>query len=278
MAAEKSLWSQITSDQKIVPSPTLNRLGLQVARALTAHTLYTLRSVPTPPSVASQVEALRRDGVLVVNDFLPESEFEAVRSEFFETYDKYRDKLLVLDSINLYEMAYLHNLPSDAVPHARKLVADTKLHTLMEGAEKRPWKKFFQFAGFEYITYGESGKPDPQITLHADAFYHTHKAWLYMEDVTPENGPFAVVKGTHRLTARQIPHIYSHSLEQGVDPSRRISKEEMERLGLEETLVTCPKNTLVIANTGAYHRRTQGKPGTRRFGVQIMARATPFVL
>jgi hypothetical protein len=86
----------------------------------------------------------------------------------------------------------------------------------------------------------------------------------------------AVIKGTHHLTFDQIPYIYSHSNRTGEDASRRILPEEMERQGLKETLVTVNKNTLVIANTHAYHRRTQGIDGAKRYAVHIMARAKPF--
>jgi len=276
MPPRESLLSQIISGEKVIPAPALNRLGLQVARAVIAHTLYNLHKVSTPPSLKHHAETLRRDGILILPDFIPPDEFDALRDEFFEAYDRYRDELFTAKSTNLYEMAYLHRLPLGSIPHARRFVASATVQQLLEGGEKRSWAEFFHFSGLEYITYGESGAPDPQVTLHADAFYHTHKAWLYIEDVTPENGPLAIVKGTHRVTLRQIPYIYSHSLEKGVDPSRRIASEEMKRVGVQETVVTCPRNTLVIVNTGAYHRRTQGKPGTRRYGIQIVARATPF--
>lgn len=277
MVRQKALLSEILSEEKVVRSRLLNRLGLQVARTMVAHAVYHLHKVETPSRLNHHVEALRRDGLLVLHDFLSASEFDALRSEFFDAYDRYREQLFTVNSTNLYEMAYLHRLPPDGIPHARRFLDSPTLHQLLEGAEKRSWAEFFHFSGLEYITYGESGEPDPQLSLHADAFYHTHKAWLYIENVRPEDGPLAVVKGTHRFTLRQIPHIYSHSLGKGVDPSRRITSEEMKRVGLQETLVTCPKNTLVIANTGAYHRRTQGTPGAKRYAIQVVARATPFL-
>lgn len=278
MSTLKSLVSEILSEQKLIASPTLNRLGLQVARTMAAHGLYNLRNIQTPKRFKEQVETLRRDGIVIVNDFLPPEEFQAVRGEFFDTYDRYQDKVLTLESINVYQIAYFHKLSRESIPHSRQFIADPTVHALFEAGERRPWQDVFQFAGFEQITCGESGELDPQVSLHADAFYHTHKSWLYIEDVTQDNGPLALVKGSHHLTLQQIPYIYLHSFEQGVDPSRRISEEEMERLKLRETVVTCPRNTLVVANTGAYHRRTQGRPGTKRYAVQIMSRTSPFVV
>ena len=277
MSEQKTLLAEILSGRKTIANPVLNRLGLQVARTMTAHGLYHLRSVPTPNRYKDQVETLRRDGIVVINDFLPREDFEAVRGEFFDVYERYQDRLLTLESMNVYEIAYFHKLPPERIQRSRQFIADPTVQALFEGGERRPWQKVFQFAGFERVSCGESSKEaDPQVSLHADAFYHTHKSWLYLEDVTEDNGPLALVKRSHHLTLRQIPYIYSHSCAEGVDPSRRITPEEMERLRAQETVVTCRRNTLVVANTGAYHRRTQGKAGSKRYAVHMMSRTSPF--
>lgn len=272
----KSLWNQILSDQKLVSSPMLNRLGLQVMRSTLAHGLYSLRAYPTPPEVQADVRTLQRDGILILPDFLPQEQFDRLHTEFFETAAQHLDRFMVLDNINLYQVGYAHELGPELIPNTFAFMSNARLRGIFEGAEKRPWDVFFQLAGLEIVTYGASGKPDPQITMHSDSFYHTHKAWLYMEDVTVENGPLAVIKGTNRLTLDQIPYIYAHSNRTGEDASRRILPQELERPQMQETLVTCKKNTLVIANTHAYHRRTQGVDGAKRYAVHIMARAKPF--
>lgn len=277
MSEQKSLLAEILSERKTIASPVLNRLGLQVARTMTAHGLYHLRSVRTPNRYKDQVETLRRDGIVIINDFLPREEFEAVRGEFLDVYERHQSSLLTLESMNVYEIAYFHKLPAEHIPHSRRFITDPTVQALFEGGERRSWQKVFQFAGFERVSYGDSRREaDPQVSLHADAFYHTHKSWLYLDDVTEDNGPLALVKRSHHLTLPQIPYIYSHSCARGVDASRRITPEELERLRGRETVVTCPRNTLVVANTGAYHRRTQGKAGSTRYAIQIMSRTSPF--
>src|SRR3546814_13871560 len=47
--------------------------------------------------------------------------------------------------------------------------------------------------------------PDPQLAFHADTFYPAMKAWLFLEDVPVETGPFASVQGSHRLTPQRLP-------------------------------------------------------------------------
>ena len=272
------LLRRILSDQKTVPSPLLNRLGLQVFRTITAHGLYRLRRPAIPHPYSGHIAALRRDGIVMIENFLPPAEFEAVHREFFDAYHRHQDRLLTLESRNRYQIAYFHKLPAESIPSSLAYLRNPMLQALLEGGERRPWRTAFQFAGFEQVTYGADGEPDPQVSLHADAFYHTHKSWLYLEDVTEDNGPLALVKGSHHLTLSQLPYIYSHSCQVGVDASRRINPQEVERLRTRETFVTCPRNTLIVANTSAYHHRTQGLPGRKRYAIHIMSRTSPYRL
>ena len=271
-----ALWRQVLSDEKVVSSPLLNRLGVQLVRSALAHGLYRVRPRPVPDEVRREVDALRRDGVVVLPGFLPEDQFEALRTEFFDVVEHHIDDFMTLDDANVYQMGYVHELGEQLIPKTCQFLREPRLRALLEGAEKRTWGAFFRLAGLECITYGDSVTTDPQVALHSDSFHHTHKAWLYMDDVTRENGPLAVIKGSHHLRLGQLRHIYAHSNKSGHDPSRRIPREELEHLGLEETVVVCASNTLVIANTHAYHHRTQGRTGAKRYAIHLMARARPF--
>jgi hypothetical protein len=59
--------------------------------------------------------------------------------------------------------------------------------------------------------------------------------------------------------------------------SRRVTPEELESRGLEETVFTVKANTLVVANVCGYHRRLKGVPGRRRLGVHFSHRRNPFL-
>jgi hypothetical protein len=84
------------------------------------------------------------------------------------------------------------------------------------------------------------------------------------------------VKRSHRVSLTQLYYIYQESCTRNAG-SRRIACEELERLGLQETIVTCPKNTLVIANVSGFHRRVRGRPGCRRYAVHVSLRVNPFM-
>ncbi|MDX1389183.1 MAG: hypothetical protein R3344_08335, partial [Acidobacteriota bacterium] len=67
--------------RKVVDSPLLNRAGLQVLRTAAAHGVYRLRPGPASPELAPVLARLRRDGTLVLPDFLPGDEFQALAEE-----------------------------------------------------------------------------------------------------------------------------------------------------------------------------------------------------
>ena len=122
---------------------------------------------------------------------------------------------------------------------------------------------------------GPAEEKDPETDMHSDIFFHTHKAWLYLSDVEEKDSPLCFVKGTHQLTLRRCKEIYRHS-NHPLTPSRRISPEEFAASGQEETVLTVPANTLVVANVSAYHRRKAGHPGGERWAIIISTRSHPF--
>jgi hypothetical protein len=48
-------------------------------------------------------------------------------------------------------------------------------------------------------------------------------------------------------------------------------------MNLPETIVTCPRNTLVVANVCGYHRRLQGQAGRQRQALALSLRGHPFL-
>ena len=80
---------------------------------------------------------------------------------------------------------------------------------------------------------------DPQTRLHADTFHPTAKAWLFLDDVADDQGPFSYVPGSHRLTPERLAWEYRQSLDARRSPERmhregslRIDESELASLGL----------------------------------------------
>lgn len=66
------------------PWPLLNRMGFQVVRTLAANLRHRLRLVRRNPALADYQEALDRDGIVVIPDFLPPDIFTEVERAYTE--------------------------------------------------------------------------------------------------------------------------------------------------------------------------------------------------
>ena len=281
MATRRNPLVQVFSGTKLVDSRVLNRLGVQVMRVVAARAIYNLRSVPGEASVKAQIEELRREGSLLLPDFLPADHFERLRRECVQIFDNHADRLTITRSgTNTVEGANMHDFGRELMPNTFAFFANPTMHAILEGVEKRSLD-YTSASSSEYhevqrLTQGAIGDQDPQTQLHSDTFFNTHRVWLYLDDVEIEDGPFVFVNRSHHLWLSQLYRTYAHSNKRNEVPSRRIGPGELERLGLEESIVTCPRNTLLIANTCGYHRRFTGEPGRTRFAIHLLVRANPF--
>jgi hypothetical protein len=180
---------------------------------------------------------------------------------------------------NVLKNINLTTIDLDKFPGLKKLIADERIRNLFEAAEKRPinvyGKNFYIL--LQYLVQGHEDTFDPESALHSDTFFNTHKAWLYIDDVKLENGPFVYVPNSHIANSSyRRKKEYEYSKTKNPKGSRRIPEEELKDQGLKENVYTCNKNTFVMANTLGYHRRLNGKGGHDRLTFAISARYNPF--
>ena len=269
---------RLFSRDKVLDSRLLNIMGAQVFRALVARFAYRIRHPAVTGDVADPVAQLKRDGIVVWQDFLPPGQFERVREEC-AWLDQQPDRMETFQQgPTILEAVAIRTFSERVLPSIYGFYNDPRLLGIVTAAEQRP-VNIMEGGKREYLTHGEAGGAvDPQTELHSDIFFNTHKAWLYLDDVRIEDGPLAYVKGSHRLTLARLGFLYRDSWkrEQGSDPSRRISPEERRRCQADETVVTCSRNTLVVVNTCGYHRRLQGRPGRKRYALHLSVRGNPF--
>jgi hypothetical protein len=266
------------SDAKRVKSRWMTYAGAQIARTAIARAMYRLKPFPPRQEFSAAIDLLRRDGVLVWPDFLPPQAFSDLRQEFEDFLERHPEKFESSPSAPWSRQARVTSpVVSRLVPRALQLLGDRRLRGVLEGAERRPWREVFRYCTWECVIQRADHHEDPQTTLHADTFFHTHKAWLYLTEVGRDDGCFSIVKGSHKLSLRALVDCYVHSVRADGDPSRRV-RGQPDRLGLQETPIICRSNTLVVANTSALHRRMPGAPGRRRCAVHLCARANPFTI
>ncbi len=274
------------SGDKIVESPALNRLGMQVARTVAARAIYNVRPYATDDDLKPKIEELKREGVVQFPNFLPEDTFKKLRAEALRLLDEAQqykgdDKKLVVFNVgpNTIELAKIQTYDKAKYNLTHQFLSNPDLMRIFAAAEKRDFDTSdFTLTVVERLTQGEDNDTqDRETAMHSDVFFDTHKAWLYLDDVELEDGPFAYVRKSHYLSRTQLGYIYDHSLQEGVNQARRITQEELDKLGLKESVMTAKANTLVVGNTKGYHRRLRGQAGGKRHAIHVITRANPFM-
>lgn len=145
----------------------------------------------------------------------------------------------------------------------------------MGAVERRPLRLSQGVRQYENLKQGIGQEHDPETDMHRDIFYHTHKAWFYLEDVEPANAPLVVVPRSHRMTVFDLGDIYRDSIGSNKG-SYRVPFEQKTRYDLQAKEIIVPANTLVIANTHGFHCRRRGLPGKQRHALHWSVRSNPF--
>jgi hypothetical protein len=269
----------IFSSRKFVRSPVLNRLGAQVVRAAVAEAWLRLRRFARYPSLTPEQKRFVDDGLIVVPNFLSPSDFERLRIEFER----------VFATPHLHEVHHLgQTLQKESTPAAtdpagspilKTIVSDARLLKLFSVGEGRPVGA--PHCAFEIIEHGPqdikaSRDEDPNL-VHCDVFFATHKGWIFLEDVSMEDGPFCFLKGSQKITLKRLLFEYRRTNDGCADRgSWRLNEEEKRYFGLETFRATIPANTLIIANTCGFHNRSDGMPGRTRKALRFQVRSNPF--
>lgn len=262
----------------LLASERLNRRGLYARRVALAHRLADRRRRRLAGLVTEEERAaFARDGAIVKAPLPPED------------VARLREEVLSLKA-PAYEMR-----EGDAI--TRRIPVTPELlgrAPLLAGLVRSPaYQGPIRYAGsFDIapsvhiqtiITHvADEGAPDPQNTLHMDTFHPTVKAWLWLEDVTEDMGPFAYVLGSHRLDPRRLAWHKRRSVLASTGGPRggsfRVSDAERARLRLPEPhRFVVPAGTMVAGDTFGLHRRTRARVATRRVEVWADSRPNPFV-
>lgn len=267
-------------DNPLIGSTRLNRLGLHTARVRAAHAMAEWRRAGLAAHVRPEDRgAFDRDGVVEIRDFLPPDQFQQLREELLSFRGTAR------------ETVQGHTI-------TRRIAIDQHLQRAAPSVghfvRHHRWRSLARYvAGFdiEPLFYLQSilpnrydGPPDPQLQFHADTFHPAMKAWLFLNDVPIDQGPFAYVRGSHRLTPERLAWERRRSLTVRDGKCRlsgrgsfRIGEEELASLGLAPpSLFAVPANTLVVADTFGFHARSAASSLAPRVEIWAYSRHNPF--
>lgn len=268
-------------DNPLIGSRRLNDLGLHVTRVRLADAMCRWRRRRLARAVRPEWrEAFDRDGFVAIPDIVPPTEFAALR-EALLAYRGPAREMRQGDAITR-RMA-IDPAMLDAVPALRRLLAREDILALFH------YVASYRITPLHYIqtivSKAGGNEPDPQETLHADSFHSSLKAWLFLNPVSGEDGPFTYVPGSHRFTPERLVWERDRSL---ADPKAidRLSARGSPRIGERDLAamklpaaraLAVPGNTLVVADTVGFHARGPASRAGERVELWSYARRNPFL-
>ena len=268
-------------DNPLIGSRRLNQWGLHAKRVALADRMAAARRRRMEKLVTrAQRDAFDRDGFVKVENFLSPEAFAALREQVMNFPGAARE---MVQGDTITRRYALDPATLKALPAARALVRD------------KSWQGLIRYVGSfdteplvyiqSILTHRHDAPPDPQIKLHADTFHPTVKAWLFLTDVAPDEGPLTYVAGSHRRDAKRLAWEKKRSLHvlEGEDflsarGSLRIDESELAELGLPgPTAFAVPANTLVVCDTSGFHARGPAVRPSTRVEMWAYGRRNPFL-
>jgi hypothetical protein len=281
LAAELVTAAKSFEANSILADQRLNRWGLHVARVRVAQHIAGLRRLVLAGALRPEDRAAyRRDGVVVRRDFLPRAQFEQLTRELRAYAGKARAKR---EGGTLMRKFAVDGDFCAQNPSARAFLQSRELRALVAyvGAQSSE-----PLIDLQTLERGADGSDvDPQTLLHADTFHPTAKAWLFLADVEPDEGPFCYVLGSHRLTPARLAFERAQCQLAARSPIRdvregsfRVSAEQLAAMGLPPpTQLAVPANTLVVADTFGFHARGPALRPCKRVEFRVLGRRSPFL-
>lgn len=280
-AAQLATGAKSFLDNPLIGSRRLNARGLHVARVRMADALCRWRRRRLARHVLPEWrEAFDRNGFVAIPGILPDEEFSALRAAILGYAGPARE-MRQGDAITrrmAIDPAMLR-----AIPGLRRLLDRPDILALFH------YVASYRITPLHYVqtivSHAGGGEPDPQETLHADSFHASLKAWLFLNPVAIEDGPFTYVRGSHRFTPERLawehqrslrdPHLIDRLSARG---SPRIAASDLAALNLPQPeRLAVPANTLVVADTVGFHARGPSARAGERVEIWSYARRNPFL-
>ncbi|MBO6894741.1 MAG: phytanoyl-CoA dioxygenase family protein [Roseibium sp.] len=266
----------------LLGSERLNSWGMHKKRVETAAKMAAWRRSRLAHLLDPEQRAFFDDnGYFLVRNFLPDELFAKLKEEVFEQPFACRE---MRQGQAVTRMTLLPPSVLGANPALASAARDPRALNMIRYASSRGGQPI-SFVQTVLVTPQKTSQKDPQSDAHADTFHATSKAWLFLQDVGEEDGPFFFVPGSHKLTKERLEWEYECSLTAARDlrshhasGSFRIKTHELDALGLPQPVkMAVPENTLVVADTFAFHGRTPSAKPTVRSEVHWHMRRNPFL-
>ena len=124
-------------------------------------------------------------------------------------------------------------------------------------------------------------KNDVNSYWHVDTYHNTHKAWIYLDDIKKENGPFNYIVGSNRFSFQRLVWEYVNSIKISFYKNFLaffLDEKKSKKFEKKKIEIICNQNSFMIANTHGYHRRGDASINKVRNGISFFTRENPFKL
>ncbi|MEM8662774.1 MAG: phytanoyl-CoA dioxygenase family protein [Pseudomonadota bacterium] len=265
-----------------IGSPTLNAMGLHRRRVAAAAAMATRRR----RALAGHINAVERAtfdraGIVVRENALPDDLFQQLRDE------------LASRPLPAWELRQGNAIDRTfPLPPKTDGTAFGELATFLRRADVRALIAYAAGRAGHTISMlqtvavsPDDGEADPQANFHADTFHSNSKFWLFLHDVGEDDGPFSYAPGSHILTPERLAWEHAQAQVAAGEADKhhaagsfRLPEAELPMLGYGKVESFPVKaNTLVVADTYGFHRRTPSRRPTVRTSLYGVLRRNPFV-
>ncbi len=255
----------------VVESKLANLFGAQVLRYFLAAFGLTIRRLRFSKNLTNLDDILHKDGLCTLENFLSKDQVIKVNSEFNKILNSPSHSFE--DGSTKVKRSTITNF--DMAPYTSEyILKDSRVIDLVQNAEGRKYD--LGEAWFDIVQNGDPAISDSQKVMHTDNFYATHKMWYFLDDVTIEHGPLVVSPGTSRFSFTRAIFEYVNSINfDSQNVAWRPSKRWKNIFKLRPKPIVVAANTLVIANTHAFHQRGEAVLGMERRQIHFRVRIDP---
>ncbi|MEP7147033.1 MAG: phytanoyl-CoA dioxygenase family protein [bacterium] len=257
-----------------------NILGLHIFRTIFLN-IWRLKPKKVKKEISEYVKILDRDGIVVIPDFFPPDQFEAIKKEFDETYSDWSPLELKKETFSKrqndfpeYFESIAEKITSPQTPSLKKYFVNNSLIEEITSAvvhRKNRLTPHFYFWHLQRrnLDNQNAGYMHTAAFPHADVPYPTIKVFLYLNDVDETNAAYIYAKGSHKMTLKRLLFDYKLSVRYAKTKKDVVTDEDIAKIGYYPESICGKANTLFISNNMGYHNRGDFKTLEPRLTAQL---------
>lgn len=243
------------TSQQVPPKAYLNTIGIQAMRIDWARKLMNYRRRKKKEKYAREINQfaaeltiLECDGIVLVQDFLPDNCLEEIARYQSLPIEKCHEQFKYF---KLRGAEYLDGVVEDVLPATSRFLRQSSLiQTLPKiylgrNSVSQNWR-------LKYVR-DLPGQMDVNCLNHSDTFHNTLKMWIYLDNVEMGEDSLKFWKRSH-LPHDGIDNLRVQGLVEGRG-SPRIDNAVMETLGFQKFDQSIKANSLIIADIYGCHFR-----------------------